>query len=92
MAERVGFKLGWGCLTFYPFFYAVGLWSQADKPNPHTSVPALICCAVLFFAGWILARGANLQKFHFKRDPSRKFLGITPEALEGQLAVEHFCN
>ena len=21
MAERVGFKLGWGCLVFYPFFY-----------------------------------------------------------------------
>ena len=20
-AERVGFKLGWGCLAFYPYFY-----------------------------------------------------------------------
>ncbi len=90
MAEKVGFKLGWGCLTFYPFFYAVGLWSQADKPNPHTSVPALILCAVLFFTGWAFARGANLQKFHFKRDPKRKFLGITPEALEGRVLVNGF--
>ena len=51
MAEKVGFKLGWGCLTFYPFFYAVGLWSQVEKPNPHTPVPALIACAALFFTG-----------------------------------------
>jgi hypothetical protein len=33
-AERVGFKLGWGCLLFYPYFYAVGLWSVADLPDP----------------------------------------------------------
>ncbi|MCW2992272.1 MAG: ergosterol biosynthesis protein, partial [Solirubrobacterales bacterium] len=33
-AERVGFKLGWGCLAFYPYFYCVGLWSQADEPDP----------------------------------------------------------
>jgi len=26
-AERVGFKLGWGCLAFYPFFYTIALWS-----------------------------------------------------------------
>jgi delta14-sterol reductase len=24
-AEQVGFKLGWGCLVFYPYFYCVGL-------------------------------------------------------------------
>ncbi len=90
MAEKVGFKLGWGCLTFYPFFYAVGLWSQAGKPNPHTSLPALIFCAVLFFTGWAFARGANLQKFHFKRDPKRKFLGVTPIALEGRVLVNGF--
>src|SRR5207344_3302534 len=35
IAERVGFKLGWGCFVFYPFFYAVGLWTTAELPNPH---------------------------------------------------------
>src|SRR5262245_17721926 len=35
VAERVGFKLGWGCLAFYPFFYPVGLWYAASQPNPH---------------------------------------------------------
>ena len=25
-AERLGAKIIWGCLAFYPYFYAVGLW------------------------------------------------------------------
>jgi protein-S-isoprenylcysteine O-methyltransferase Ste14 len=74
-AERVGFKLGWGCLVFYPYFYGVGLWSVADLPNPHVPSALLIAAAVTFFTGWSLARGANMQKFAFKRDPSAKFLG-----------------
>ncbi len=81
-AERVGFKLGWGCLVFYPFFYSVGLWSVADLPNPHTPIAMLCLAAFLFFCGWILARGANMQKYLFKRDPGAKFLGfIAPEVL-----------
>ena len=81
-AERVGFKLGWGCLLFYPYFYGVGLWATASQSNPHTPTAMLIAAAVLFFLGWSLARGANMQKYFFKRDPSAKFLGlITPQAL-----------
>jgi protein-S-isoprenylcysteine O-methyltransferase Ste14 len=76
VAERVGYKLGWGCLCFYPYFYAVGLWSVADRPEPHGSVAILAAAAVVFTAGWSLARGANMQKFAFKRDPSAKFLGV----------------
>lgn len=84
-AERVGFKLGWGCLTFYPFFYAVGLWSVAERPNPGTPAPLLVACAALFFAGWMMARGANMQKFWFKTQPERRAFGfIAPEALEGE--------
>jgi delta14-sterol reductase len=75
-AERVGFKLGWGCLCFYPRFYAVGLWSVADLPNPHPPAMMLAGAAGLFFLGWSLARGANMQKFAFKRDPGAKFLGL----------------
>ena len=85
-AERVGFKLGWGCLLFYPYFYAVGLWSTADLPHPQTPTAMLVVAAVLFFAGWSLARGANMQKYTFKRDPGATFLGlIAPEVLtEGE--------
>ena len=82
MAERVGFKLGWGCLVFYPFFYPVGLWATAHLPNPHTPAPLLALAAVVFFGGWALSRGANLQKFKFKRDPSAKAFGLLePRAL-----------
>jgi delta14-sterol reductase len=93
VAEKVGFKLGWGCLVFYPYFYAVGLWSTADLPNPDRPVWWLVGAAVLFFGGWSLARGANLQKYWFKRDPSRSFLGIQPEVVtdgEKRLLVNGF--
>jgi protein-S-isoprenylcysteine O-methyltransferase Ste14 len=75
-AERVGFKLGWGCLVFYPFFYAVGLWSVAERPNPHTPIPLLVVYGLVFFSGWVLSRGANLQKFLFKTRPEAALLGI----------------
>jgi delta14-sterol reductase len=81
-AERVGFKLGWGCLTFYPFFYLVGAWALAGEPNPSPSAGWLALGAATFFGGWALARGANMQKFTFKRDPSRTFLGIAPELVK----------
>jgi protein-S-isoprenylcysteine O-methyltransferase Ste14 len=81
-AERVGFKLGWGCLAFYPYFYCVGLWSVARKPDPHTAAPLLVLYTLLFFLGWVLSRGANLQKFLFKTRPEAKLLGLlAPEAI-----------
>jgi len=84
MAERVGFKLGWGCLVFYPFFYPIGLWAVADLPNPHAPPALLACSALLFFSGWVLARGANLQKFWFKRDPKARAFGVLePRAISG---------
>jgi hypothetical protein len=42
-AERVGIKLGWGCLTFYPYFYLIALWSTVDLQNPNTPAPLLFC-------------------------------------------------
>jgi len=79
VAERVGFKLGWGCLAFYPFFYCVGLWFAAGQPSPHESVPWLVMSAVIFFCGWSLARGANLQKFVFKTRPEATHFGPLPQ-------------
>jgi delta14-sterol reductase len=80
-AERIGFKLGWGCIVFYPYFYPIGLWATVALPDPHTPAWLLILYAVIFFSGWVLARGANLQKYIFKRDPGRSFLGIVPQAI-----------
>ena len=80
-AERVGFKLGWGCIAFYPFFYSIPLWYTVDLPNPHTPTTLLVVYALLFFLSWSLSRGANLQKYFFKKDPNKRFLGMAPETI-----------
>ena len=53
---------------------------MAAYPDPGFS-PALttvwvVAMAMLFLLGWSISRGANLQKYTFKRWPDRKFLGI----------------
>ncbi len=81
-AENVGFKLGWGCICFYPYFYTVSLWATADQPDPGHSATWYAVASAVFFAGWALSRGANLQKFTFKTEPERVYLGIfTPETI-----------
>jgi len=88
IAERVGFKLGFGCLAFYPFFYAVPLWFTAHLPNPGHSPWLTIIFGALFLCGWVLTRGANMQKYFFKTSPNRKFLWIQPEVLsDGRLSL-----
>ena len=77
-AESVGFKLVWGCLFWYPYFYGVGLWSVADLGNPNSPAWLLVVAALVFLAGWTLARGANMQKYAFKRNPEKDFLGWLP--------------
>ena len=91
-AERVGFKLGWGCLVFYPFFYCVGLWSLAERPNPHTPIPVLIAAGLLFFCGWALSRGANLQKFLFKTRPEAKLFGVIAPAVVSAGGKQLLCS
>jgi len=88
-AERAGFKLIWGCFTFYPYFYAVGLWATAHRPDPGTPWWLLVVFALVFFAGWAISRGANMQKYYFKTQPERAFLGIIePKAIsDGEHAL-----
>jgi delta14-sterol reductase len=80
-AERVGFKLGWGCIAFYPYFYAIPLWSTVNHRGADTPLYLLVIYAVIFFCGWCLSRGANLQKYFFKKDPQNSFLSIKPETI-----------
>jgi delta14-sterol reductase len=88
IAERVGFKLGFGCLSFYPYFYTVSLWFTANRPNPGHPLWLTIIFGAIFLAGWMTARGANMQKFFFKISPEKKFLGIKPETIsDGKLSL-----
>jgi delta14-sterol reductase len=81
IAERVGFKLGFGCLAFYPYFYAVALWFTADLPAPGVPWFVTVLFGVLFLGGWVLTRGANMQKWWFKTHPQRRFLWMAPVAI-----------
>jgi delta14-sterol reductase len=88
IAERVGFKLGFGCLTFYPYFYSVSLWFTAHLPNPGHPAWLTVLSGALFLCGWVLTRGANMQKYFFKITPGRKFLWIKPEVIsDGKLSL-----
>ena len=85
--EHLGFKLIWGGLVIYGWLYILPLWGMAVHPNPGFSTPVtyvwLIVTATLFMVGWGISRGANMQKYTFKRWPDRKFLGlIEPEYIQ----------
>ena len=85
--EKVGFKLFWGGLIVYGWVFILPLWGMAAHPDPGFG-PAwtyvwLIGTAALFLLGWGIGRGANLQKYTFKRWPERKFLGLVkPEYIQ----------
>ena len=85
--EKLGFKLLWGGLMIYGWMYILPLWGMAAVPDPGFSTAWtyvwLIGTGALFLLGWSITRGANLQKYTFKRWPDRKFLGlIEPRYIE----------
>ena len=85
--ENLGFKLFWGGLIIYGWMFILPLWGMAAHPDPGFSGAGrslwLIGTPALFLFGWSISRGANLQKYTFKRWPDRKFLGlIEPEYIQ----------
>ena len=85
--ENLGFKLFWGGLIVYGWMFILPLWGLAVYPDPGFQAAWtyvwLIGTATLFLFGWGISRGANLQKYTFKRWPDRKFLGlIEPQYIE----------
>ena len=85
--ENLGFKLFWGGLIVYGWMFILPLWGMAVHPDPGISgawrYVWLIGTPALFLFGWSISRGANLQKYTFKRWPDRKFLGlIEPEYIQ----------
>ena len=72
-AEKVGGKLVWGCCFFYPFFYCVGMHCLVSAPvKRDISAWQCVLISALYLAGWAITRGANLQKYFYKRYPERK--------------------
>ena len=78
-AEKIGFKLIWGCIVFYPFFYTLGLHPLVATATSVTPSVAAACGGI-FLLGYTLSRGANNQKFAYRVDPARPFLfGLVPQ-------------
>ncbi|KAI8825066.1 ergosterol biosynthesis ERG4/ERG24 [Fimicolochytrium jonesii] len=76
-AEKVGFKLLFGCLTFYPFFYPLPIYALSLHPTPTPLSPPLsLFLTALFITGWTLTRGANLQKHAFKINPKQPYYSV----------------
>ena len=85
--ERLGFKLFWGGLIVYGWVFIIPMWGLAAHPDPGLSggwrVLWLIGVPALYAAGWVITRGASLQKYTFKRWPERTFLGVfAPQVIE----------
>ena len=85
--EGIGFKMFWGGLVIYGWLFVLPLWGMAAYPSPGFSSGWtyfwLIGTTALFLFGWGISRGANMQKYTFKRWPDRKFLGIfEPEYIQ----------
>ncbi|KAJ3007652.1 UNVERIFIED_CONTAM: hypothetical protein HDU68_003414, partial [Siphonaria sp. JEL0065] len=88
-AEKVGAKLIFGCLGFYPYLYCIGgtvLSPYAPHQNPQLygsdmSILSSLLTVALFFSGWILTRGANMQKYYHKINPNDEsfFFGKIPQ-------------
>jgi len=73
-AEKLGFKLVWGCFVFYPFFYCIGCYQLVSVPlDEDINLIQIIIILFTFFTGWIITRGANMQKFHFRINPECNF-------------------
>lgn len=82
-AEKLGFKLAWGCLVFYPFFYGICGFSLVHAEND-MSTQQCIATVCLFVFGWCLTRGANMQKFYARTRPDDKyFLFVKQETIPG---------
>lgn len=83
--ERLGFKIVWGCFCFYPYFYCIGVWPLVDPAaydGKDLSSAAALLIVSLYAAGWMLTRGANMQKFALKQG-YKAFLGMKLVTVEG---------
>jgi Delta14-sterol reductase len=79
--ENFGFMLCFGDLVWVPFTYSL----QAYYLVRHThelGVAEAIALVLLNVAGYAIFRGANLQKHHFRKDPTRPVWGRPPEYIK----------
>ena len=75
-----GLQARLGLPRLLPVLLCVGLWATRRAARPAYRLASLSSTAVVFFAGWTLSRGANLQKYLFKTQPRPRPLGLSSRA------------
>jgi Delta14-sterol reductase len=72
--EPFGWMLCWGSLVYVPFFYPLAaIWLAAhDYSLPMWAAVGILVLNVL---GYVIFRQCNIQKHHFRKDPSTKIWG-----------------
>jgi ergosterol biosynthesis ERG4/ERG24 family protein len=72
--ERFGWMLAWGSLVWVPFTFSLQALYLVDH-SPALPWSALAGITALDVAGYVVFRGANLQKHRFRLDPTRPVWG-----------------
>lgn len=78
--ENFGFMLCWGDLVWVPFTYTIQAYFLVHHGH-HLPGWAIAGIVLLNVVGYVIFRGANLQKHRFRRDPTRPVWGKPPEYL-----------
>jgi protein-S-isoprenylcysteine O-methyltransferase Ste14 len=79
--EPFGFMLCWGSLVWVPFTFSLqALYLVEHGHNLPWAAVALIF--VLNMLGYVIFRGANLQKHRFRASPERPIWGKRPEFIQ----------
>ena len=79
--ERFGWMLCWGDLVWVPFIYTIQAYYLIDHMHD-LPLWAMVAIASLYATGFVVFRGANLQKHRFRQDPMRAIWGRKPRFIE----------
>ncbi|VFQ85756.1 unnamed protein product [Cuscuta campestris] len=89
IAERLGFMLVFGDLVWIPFTFSIqGWWLLRNKVEQTT--PAVIANCLVFLIGYLVFRGSNKQKHHFKKNPKAPIWGRPPKVVGGKLLASGY--
>lgn len=86
LAEKFGLMLIWGDGVLVPFFYSIGGWTIIDATTP-MPIWAVVSTCILYGLGLAIFRGANLQKYRFKKNPNTNIWGKPAQTIDGKLLI-----
>lgn len=85
IAEKFGFLMVWSHLVL-GLLYGIGGWYLVHLQEP-MSAPAAAGISLLYVLGTFVARGSNVEKHRFKKDPSTMIWGTPAQAIGGKLLI-----